>query len=104
MNSGSTPDRVAEGRVRLASTRLAGTFPFHALVLEKFRLVASPAVETMGVTATASGVLLLYNPGFVLGLPADVLGGVVLHEVHHVVLGHLGLTVCLETRRPGVAV
>jgi predicted metal-dependent peptidase len=90
MNSGYTPDRIADGRVRLAGTRLAGSFPFHARVLEKFRLVASPAVETMGVTATTGGVLLLYNPGFVLGLTADVLGGVMLHEVHHVVLGHLG--------------
>ena len=91
MNSGYTTDLIAEGRVRLASTRLAGGYPFHTRVLEKLRLVASPAVETMGVTATTGGVLLLYNPGFVLGLPADVLGGVLLHEVHHVVLGHLGL-------------
>lgn len=89
MTPSYTPDRVAEGRVRLAVNRLAGSFPYHARVLEKFRLVASPAVETMGVTATPAGVLLLYSPEFVLGLPADVLGGVLLHEVHHVVFGHL---------------
>jgi predicted metal-dependent peptidase len=91
VNTGYSPDRVAAGAVRVASARLADGYPFHARVLEKFRVVPSPAVGTMGVTATVGGVLLAYNPGFVLGLTADELGGVLLHEVHHVVLGHLGL-------------
>jgi predicted metal-dependent peptidase len=62
---------------------------FHAKVLERFRLIAAPAVGTMGVTASRSGVTLLYSPDFVLPLNADQLGGVLLHEVHHVLLGHL---------------
>jgi predicted metal-dependent peptidase len=32
---------------------------------------------------------LYFNPEFVLSLPRDELGGVLLHEVHHVALGHL---------------
>jgi hypothetical protein len=44
----------------------------------------------MGVTTGGNGsVLLLFNPDFVLSLPAAELGGVLLHEVHHVVLDHL---------------
>ncbi len=91
MRTGCSSDQIAEGAVRVAIVRLAAAYPFHARVLEKFRLVPSPAVETMGVAATAGGVLLFYNPEFVRGLTADVRGGVLLHEVHHVVLGHLGL-------------
>jgi predicted metal-dependent peptidase len=91
MTTTYTPDQIAWGKVRVARTRLAGDFPFHAKVLEKFLPFASPAVETMGVAAAAGGVTLVYNPEFVLGLTADVLGGVMLHEVHHVVLGHLAL-------------
>ncbi|MCE9560531.1 MAG: VWA-like domain-containing protein [Planctomycetes bacterium] len=93
MNTSFNSERLAEGAVRMAIIRLAAAFPFHARVLEKFRLVFSPDVETMGVTATSKGVLLLYNAEFVRGLTADVLGGVMLHEVHHVVLGHLGLNI-----------
>src|SRR5262249_43560570 len=32
-----------------------------------------------------------YHPDFVLSLPAAELGGVLLHEVHHIVLGHLAI-------------
>jgi predicted metal-dependent peptidase len=84
-----TPAALAAGRIRLAITRLLGQYPFHARVVERFRLEASEAVATMGVTATANGVRLLFSPSFVLGLPADQFGGALLHEVLHVVLGHL---------------
>ena len=43
----------------------------------------------MGVTVSAEQILLLFNPSFVLRISADELGGTVLHEVHHVLLGHL---------------
>ena len=91
MSPNFSSDRLAAGAVRVAIVRLAAAYPFHARVLEKFQLVPSPAVETMGVCATTHGVSLFYNRDFVRGLSADVLGGVLLHEVHHVVLGHLGL-------------
>jgi predicted metal-dependent peptidase len=43
----------------------------------------------MGVTMDGEDLVLLQNPAFVLGTPDDELIGVLLHEVHHVVLGHL---------------
>lgn len=90
MNDIYTPARLAEGAIRTGIVRLAGLYPFHAAVLRQFRLTLSPAVGTMGVTTAGDGaVLLLFNPDFVLSLPAAELGGVLLHEIHHVVLDHL---------------
>jgi hypothetical protein len=43
----------------------------------------------MGVTVLGNDLILYFNPAFVLGISADELGGVLLHEVHHVVLGHV---------------
>lgn len=91
MNDTYTVESMADGRIRLAAQRLLAKYPFHAHVLERCRRLPSAEVDTMGVTATRSGVLLRYNPHFTLGLPADQLGGVLLHEVLHVVLGHLAL-------------
>lgn len=89
MNASYDAAAVAGGRVRAGVERLAGEYPFHAAVLGRFRVEARAAVGTMGVTVHGDAVLLLYAPGFVLGLTADELGGVLLHEVHHVVLGHV---------------
>lgn len=91
MSGAYTPAHLATGIIRRACARLAGKYPFHARVLERFQLLASTSLETMGVTARNAGVALTFNPAFALGLDADTLGGVLLHEVHHVVLGHLGL-------------
>src|SRR6516225_5209812 len=81
--------QIAQGKLRLASQRLAERYPFHAAVLERFTIVARPDVGTMGVTVEGGEVLLLHCPAFVLATPVDQLGGVLLHEVHHVVLGHV---------------
>jgi predicted metal-dependent peptidase len=89
MRNPYTPAHLAAGAVKSGILRLADTHPFHARILEQFRLVASPPVRTVGVTATRSEVLLLYNPDFVLRLPPDQLAGVLLHEVHHVLFSHI---------------
>jgi predicted metal-dependent peptidase len=81
--------QLAEGKVRVAAQRLAAKHPFFARVLEQFKVVAVPGVRTMGVTVVGDELLLLHAPAFVLATPADQLGGVLLHEVHHVVLGHV---------------
>ncbi len=91
MSTAYTRENLAEGRIRQATSRLLAKYPFHARVLERCRPLPSTSLDTMGVTATRSGVLLLFNPRFTLGLSADQLGGVLLHEVFHVVLGHLTL-------------
>lgn len=81
--------RRAGGRIRLAVERAASRYPFHAKVLERFAVRPRPAVGTMAVTAAGDDVLLLFNAGFVHSITLDELVGVLLHEVHHVVLGHV---------------
>ena len=84
-----TPAEVAGGLVRSGIARLAGKYPFHARVLERFRPRADPQVGTMGVGFRDERLELVFRPEFVLGLTAEELGGVLLHEVMHVVLGHV---------------
>ncbi len=86
---GYTAADVAGGVVRVGITRLAGKYPFHARVLERFRPRADPAVGTMGVGMSGDQLELVFAPGFVANVSADELGGVLLHEVMHVVLGHV---------------
>src|SRR4051812_32494048 len=81
--------RQAEGKIQIGLNRLAEDYPFHTKVLEQFKLVCRPEVGTMGVSVCGDNVLLYYNPAFVLDTRAPELGGVLLHEVHHVVLGHV---------------
>ncbi len=81
--------RQAEGKIQLLLNRLAAVYPFHVHVLEQFKVVAWPEVNTMGVTIVDDDVVLFYNTSFVLDTLAPQLGGVLLHEVHHVVLGHV---------------
>jgi predicted metal-dependent peptidase len=82
---------LAAGFVKLGISRLANKYPFHAALLEKFRLEPSSSVGTMAVAPANDDVRLLFDIEFVRSLPADQLGGVLLHEVHHVVFGHLTL-------------
>ena len=89
MNTPYTAEQLAEGTIRRGILRLTDRFPFHAKVLEQFQLAASDLVGTIGVRAPPSGVLLLHNPAFVLSLPVEQLDGVLLHEVLHVVFGHI---------------
>ena len=69
--------------------RLMRKYPFHAQILERFRLVSRPEVGTMGVTVSGDAILLLHNPSFVLSTPADQLIGVLVHETHHVLFRHI---------------
>lgn len=82
---------LSEGRIRLAIQRAAWKYPFHAAVLERFVLAVNPQVQTMGVSVFGERVHLWHRPAFVLALPIDQLVGVLIHEVNHVVFGHLQL-------------
>jgi predicted metal-dependent peptidase len=86
--------RQAEGRIRLAEGRMAAQYPFHVALLGRLRVTARPSIDTMAVAPAGEDVLLLHNPDFVLGISVAELVGVLLHEVHHVIFGHL-------TMRPG---
>src|SRR5262249_13160338 len=79
----------ALGKIRLGIDRLAGKYPFHAAVLNRFRPRARPEVGTMGVTVVGDAVVLYFNPEFVLAVSIAELTGVLLHEAHHVVFGHV---------------
>src|SRR5262245_52150171 len=79
----------AEGKIRLAAARLARRYPFHAALLTQFKIVAAAQLSTRGVTARGEAVLLLHCPAFVLSTPAAELAGVLLHECHHVLFGHI---------------
>ena len=47
------------GKIRISMQRLAGRYPFHAKVLERFEIGLRSDVETMGVTVAGDAVRLL---------------------------------------------
>ena len=81
--------RRAEGKIGIAIRRLVEKYPYHVVILERFKVQARPNVGTMAVTVGGDDVLLLHNPDFVLGTPMAELAGVLLHEVHHVLFRHV---------------
>jgi predicted metal-dependent peptidase len=84
-----TQDQLAAGKIKLALIRLVGHYLYHAKVIEQFVIQSRPAVGTMAVTVRDGRIILWFNADFVLQTPADKLVGVLLHEVHHVALGHV---------------
>ena len=89
MQRGYEPQQRAQGKIKICITRLIDEYPFHARILERFKMASRPDVGTMGVTVSGNDVLLLHNPDFVLNTPSDELTGALLHQVHHVVFGHV---------------
>jgi hypothetical protein len=83
------PASQAMGKLRLGIARLAERYPFHVAVLEQFRLQARPDLGTIGVAVDGDVLRLSFDPAFVLEQSADMIAAVALHEVHHVVLGHV---------------
>jgi predicted metal-dependent peptidase len=75
----------------LAVERITSRYPFHAALLSRFKVEPGPSIATMAVSAMEDAVRLMHNPDFVLGLSMAELGGVLLHEVHHVLFGHLAM-------------
>src|SRR5208337_1804804 len=81
--------RQAEGKIQIGMLRLAGKYVFHVAILERFKVISRPDVGTMAVTVRKGQLVLYHNPAFVLSVSADEQAGVLLHEVHHVVLKHV---------------
>ena len=87
---------VTAGKVKLSRglDTLMRSHPFHGHIANAWR--ARPelpnrrelAVGTMGVCWSGGAVLLVWNPEFVNSISELQLAGVLLHEVHHVVLRH----------------
>ena len=64
-------------------------YPYYAAVLSRMAVVADPSMQRMGVSLQNGRVFLHVNVASFQEEP-QYLRGVLLHEVHHVVLGHLG--------------
>lgn len=63
-------------------------YPYYAAVLARIVPVADPSVDSMGVSFEGQRFYLHVNVEYFLRAPQYV-KGILLHEVHHVVLGHL---------------
>lgn len=72
----------------LRSSSFRAAYPAYTYVLARLDPVWDPEVAVMAVSAAGSRLRLHINPDFFVDEP-QFLPGVLLHEVHHVVLGHL---------------
>jgi predicted metal-dependent peptidase len=81
---------IAMGKVKLARSiaDLLRSHPFHGHVAAGWRARPVTDVPTMGVCWACGGIQLVWHPSFVNQISDAELAGVLLHEVHHVVLRH----------------
>lgn len=83
---------VEPGDARLLTRIFAGGFreryPHYGYVLARLTPLADSSILAMAVGARAGGLYLHVNPGFFASQP-KYLDGILLHEIHHIVLGHL---------------
>ncbi|HRI52506.1 MAG TPA: hypothetical protein PLW65_20215, partial [Pseudomonadota bacterium] len=63
-------------------------YPYYAAVLARLDLVIDPTISSMGVSLHGRRFYLHVNPDYFSKAPRFLLG-ILLHEVHHIVLGHL---------------
>ena len=63
-------------------------YPYYAAVLARVDVVVDPTVSSMGVSLHGRRFYLHVNPDYFVAAPR-YLRGILLHEVHHIVLGHL---------------
>ena len=84
--------RNARGPVGFGIRRLASSHPFHAVLIDRWRIVSDNEVGTMGVCLGSDlRVELRFDPDFVIGLKPDELVGVLLHEINHVLFHHIAM-------------
>jgi len=72
----------------VADPAFLGRYPYYAAVLARLQPVADPSVDSMAVSFQAPRFYLHVNVDYFVRAPQFV-RGILLHEVHHVVLGHL---------------
>jgi predicted metal-dependent peptidase len=72
----------------IADPSFVASYPYYVAILAKLSPVADPSVRRMSVSLHAGSFFLHVNVDAFLAEP-QYLRGVLLHEVHHVVLGHL---------------
>lgn len=72
----------------VADPAFLGRYPYYAAVLARMSPVADPSVDSMAVSFHAPRFYLHVNVEYFVRAPQFV-RGILLHEVHHIVLGHL---------------
>jgi predicted metal-dependent peptidase len=72
----------------IEQTELVDRYPFYAAVLSQMKPLDDPSVDVMAVSAVGRDLRLHVNVDYFVAHP-EHLHGVLLHEVHHVVLGHV---------------
>ena len=72
----------------VADPKFLERYPYYAAVLARFDPVADPSIEAMAVSLHGGRHYLHVNVDTFVRAP-EHLRGILLHEVHHVVLGHL---------------
>lgn len=82
-------DRTAAGLLEIAQKRMVEQYPFHAGFIAAWLPQATTTIDTIGVTVRNGTILLLFNPAFILSCSIPQLRGVLLHEVHHLLFGHV---------------
>lgn len=68
--------------------RLVGRWPLLGAIVASWEIVSDP-VPTMAIGMGRAGLRLYVNPQFVVGITLDETVAVLLHEVRHVIYGHI---------------
>ena len=84
-------ETVAAGKLRLAIDRMAVKYPLHAGILAGWVVEATTAFPTMavGFDSINQRLRLYYSQAFVEKISLEHLGGVLHHEVNHVLFEHV---------------
>jgi predicted metal-dependent peptidase len=75
---------------RLRSAQFFAKYPFHAALLGRLHVVDDTSVDWLAVSLVRGTYYLHINEAKIIGSP-QYLPGIVLHELHHIALGHLAL-------------
>src|SRR3954467_10823834 len=81
-------DAAAFIRTFVSERSFLERYPYYAAILARVDVVVDPTVASMGVSLHGRRFYLHVNPDYFARSPV-YLRGILLHEVHHVVLGHL---------------
>ncbi|GAC1352032.1 MAG: hypothetical protein NVSMB1_10880 [Polyangiales bacterium] len=88
-NSALSTDALRESLDRVvAAPDFLARYPYYAAILARIDPVADPSVEVMAVSLHNHRFYLHINVEHLVAFP-QYLRGILLHEVHHLVLGHL---------------
>lgn len=85
----------------LADPAFLGRYPYYAATLARFEPVADPSVASMAVSLHGARFYLHVNADYFVRAP-QLVRGILLHEVHHVVLGHLTHPKFFEIEHPAL--